>query len=130
VPREQWTGRLENARAFLQAAQQLLELAEESSIGNPVITQAIDSAVAFADAVTIKFGGIQNTRDHKGLTGALRTAIGARLPSPQEKRLAGLLSWKDDAHYGHRAAGMDEARAVVQQAERFAEWAESELARP
>lgn len=130
VSQAEWKGRLENARAFLQAGRDLLEMAEESSIGNPIITQAIDSAIAFGDAVSIKFGGVQNSVDHKGLTRTIKAAIGARFPREQEQRLGRLLGWKDDAHYGHRAAGVDEARSVVQQAERFAEWAEAELARP
>lgn len=130
VSESEWRGRLDNARAFLQAGRDLLEMAEGTSIGNPIMTQAIGSAIAFADAVTIKFGRIQNAVDHKGLSKTLKTAIGARFPKEQDQRLGRLLGWKDDAHYGHRAASVEEARSVVQQAERFAEWAEAELARP
>ncbi len=130
VSESEWKGRLDNARAFLQAGRDLLDMAEETSIGNPIITQAIDSAIAFGDAVSIKFGRIQNAVDHRGLGKTLKTAIGARFPKEQDQRLGRLLSWKDDAHYGHRAASVNEARSAVQQAERFAEWAEAELARP
>lgn len=130
VPESEWPGRRENARAFLKAGRDLLAIAEETSVGNPIITQAIDSVIAFADAVSIKFGQIQNTADHRGLTRALKTAIGARLPKEQEQRAGRLLTWKDDARYGHRVASIREARSVMQQAERFAEWAEAELARP
>lgn len=130
VSQAEWKGRLNNARAFLQAGRDLLEMAEETSIGNPIITQAIDSAVAFGDAVSIKFGGIRNAVDHKGLARTIKAAIGARFPREQDQRLGRLLSWKDEAQYGHRAASANEARSVVQQAERFAEWAEAELARP
>ncbi len=130
APRSEWAGRRDNARAFLKASRDLLDMAEATSIGNPIITQAIDSAVAFADAVSIKFGGIQNAVDHRNLSKTLKTAIGARFPREQDHRLGKLLNWKDDAHYGHRAASVLEARSVVQQAERFAEWGEAELARP
>jgi hypothetical protein len=130
VSESEWRGRQHNARAFLKAAEDLLEMAEESSIGNPIITQVIDSAIAFADAVTIKFAQIQNVVDHRGLPKTLKAAIGGRFPREQEQRLTRLLSWKDDAHYGHRAASLDEAKSVKLQADRFAEWAEAELARP
>jgi hypothetical protein len=130
VPEAEWRGRLANARAFLKAGQDLLEMAEDSSIGNPILTQAIDAVIAFADAASIKFGQIQNTADHRGLAKTLKAAIGTRFPRAQEQRLGKLLSWKDDAHYGHRAASVAEASKVIQLAERFAEWAEAELARP
>ncbi len=130
VAESEWKGRLDNARAFLQAGRDLLEVSEATSIGNPIITLAIDSAIALGDAVSIKFGRIQNAVDHRGLSKTLKAAIGARLPREQDQRLGRLLSWKDDAHYGHRAASVNEARSVMQHAERFAEWAEAELARP
>jgi len=130
VSESEWRGRRQNARAFLKAAQDLLQIAEESSIGNPILTQAIDAVIAFSDAVTIKFAQIQNIGDHRQLIKTMQAAIGARFPREQEQRLTRLLSWKDDAHYGHRAASVQEAKAVALRAERFAEWAERELARP
>ena len=130
VPRDQWKGRLDHARAFLRAAQDLLALADDSRSSNPVIVQAIDAAIAYGDAVAIRFGGIQNTADHNNLGRTLKHAVGARFTGSQEQRLGQILSEKDEAAYGHHAATEAEARAVVKLAERFALWAEAELARP
>lgn len=41
VSRDEWKGRLEQARAYLQSARDLLELAEESSIGDAIMSDAI-----------------------------------------------------------------------------------------
>jgi hypothetical protein len=130
VNRDEWRGRLENARAFLKSAEDLLGLAEISTNCNPVISSAINASIAFTDAITIKFAGIQNTGDHGGAPAALRNALGKRADKHQISRLTRLLSRKDSAQYGHRAASYDEASAALQLARRFAEWAESELLRP
>jgi hypothetical protein len=130
VPRDQWKGRLENARAFLRAAQDLLALAEAGRSSNPVITEAIDATIAYGDAVAIRFGGLQNATDHNNLGRTLRQAIGARFTPSQEQRLGRILGEKDEAAYGHHAATVSEAGEVVRLAERFAEWAEAELGRP
>jgi hypothetical protein len=130
VPRAESKGRLENARAFLKAARDLLALIDEGRSGNPIITQAVDATIAYGDAVTIRFGGMQNTVDHRGLGRALRHAIGARFTSQHEQRLGQILGEKDEAAYGHHSASEAGAREILKLAERFAEWAEAELARP
>jgi hypothetical protein len=45
-------------------------------------------------------------------------------------RLTRLLSRKDDSQYGHRSASYEDAASILEQARRFAEWAEAELLRP
>lgn len=130
VPRDQWKGRLENARAFLRAAQDLLALTDDGRSSNPIITQAIDATIAYGDAVAIRFGGIQNAVDHNNLGRTLRQAVGARFTRQQEQRLGQILAEKDEAAYGHHSASAAYAREVLKLAERFAEWAEAELARP
>lgn len=128
VPRDESKGRLENARAFLRAAKDLLASADAGRSSNPVITAAIDATIAYGDAVTIRFGGIQNAIDHNNLGRTLKQAVGARFT--QEQRLGRILGEKDEAAYGHHSATVLEAAEIVKLAERFAEWAEAELGRP
>lgn len=130
VSRDQWKGRLENARAVLRAAQDLLALADAGRSSNPILTEAIDATIAYGDSVAIRFGGIENARDHNNLGRTLKQALGARFTPQQEQRLGQILGEKDGAAYGHHSATVSEAREVLKLAERFAEWAEAELARP
>ena len=130
VARAEWKGRLDNARAFLTAADDLMELVESGRSCNPIITQCVDAAIGYGDAVTIRFGGIVNTVDHHSLGVTLRRAIGARFSARPAQQLAQILAEKEEAAYGAHAATQVEARAVLKVTKRFAEWAEVELARP
>lgn len=130
VSRDEWSGRLANARAFLKAASDLLALAEVDANGNPMIVHAVNAAIAFADALTIRYASIQNAQDHGAVMQALKMALGGRADVQQLNRLGRILSYKDDAQYGHRMASLAEAEAVVQQVRRFSEWVEAELMRP
>jgi hypothetical protein len=69
-------GRLQLARAYLKAAQDETELADEDSIGNPVISQIVHAAIAYMDALTAKFAGHTNQQDHGGAVKMLRDALG------------------------------------------------------
>ena len=129
VPTAEWQGRFDAGRSFRQAAQRLLDLSEESGAGNPIIAQAVLAAIAYADAVTAKFGRFQNTADHSALPRTVRAVLGNRFPQTQATRLSRLLAWKDESQYGHRMASVREARDVMEQLERFADWAEQELIR-
>ena len=130
VPRTEWQGRLENARACLRAAEDLMELVEGGRSGHPIITQCVDAAIGYGDAVSIKFGGMVNSMDHRALGSTLRRAIGARFSARPEQQLAQILTEKDAAADGTPSATPAEAREILKVAKRFAEWAEVELARP
>lgn len=129
VPRSEWRGRLVKARAYLEAARSGAELAEETSIGDPIISSGVLATIAFGDALTIRFAGIQNDREHLGLSRALARALGKRA-ADQLRRVDRILGAKDDTQYGHRVHSLAEARTILTQVERFAEWAEVELAQP
>ena len=129
VPRGEWQGRLDAGKSFRKAAQDLLELSEESSAGNPMIVQAVLAAIAYGDALTVKFGRFQNTADHAARPRAVRSVLGTRFPQAQSTRLSRLLAWKDESQYGHRMASAREAREVIEQLHRFADWSEQELTR-
>ena len=122
-------GRLGMAKAFLKAAQNETELAHDSEICNPIISLIVHSAIAYADALTAKFAGRVNQQDHSGATKSLRAALGNRLPSEQERRLARILGEKDAAEYGPRIKRKSEAAKLLADLEKFAAWADLELTR-
>ena len=123
-------GRLRLARAFLKAAKDEATLAEEGDIGNPIISQVVNAAIAYADALTARLAGRVNRRDHAAIAKALRDALGERLPDAQERRLRRILAEKDAAQYGARIKRKAEAVRLLAELEELALWAETELARP
>ncbi len=129
VDRSQWLGRLQNARDFLQAARDAVALADASANGNPIMSQVVLAVIAYGDALTIRFGGIQNEHDHRQLVRALRFALGDAADAEQMTRLGRIIGRKDQIQYDHRTATLDDARNLLEQAERFAAWAERELLR-
>lgn len=129
VDRSQWSGRLQNARDFMKAARDALTLADESANGNPIMSQVVLASIAYGDALTIRFGGIQNEQDHRQLVRTIRHALGNAADAEQMTRLARIIGRKDEIQYDHRTASIDEARRLLEQAERFAAWAERELLR-
>jgi hypothetical protein len=129
VSPEYTTGRLENARAFRKAAKEASDLADPGANGNPIIAHVVKSAIGYGDALTSKILGVVNQQDHSGIVRLLRSALANRLPDVQEKRLRKILSWKDDADYSAARATLDEARSLLEDIERFADWAEQEMAR-
>lgn len=127
--RSEWSGRRDAGRAHLKTARNALAVADEGDDGRLIVQGAILSAIAFADALTIRVAGIRNGTDHQRLPDTVRHALGNRVPKGELTRLSRLLKRKDDSAYGHRALALAEARAAVVQAELFAAWAESELVR-
>jgi hypothetical protein len=122
-------GRLRMARAFLKAAQNEAALAEDGDVANPIISQIVTAATAYADALTVKFVGRINQRDHAAVIKTLRAALGKRLPVEQERRLARILSEKDAAQYGARIKRKSEAMRLLDDLMKFAAWAEIEMTR-
>jgi hypothetical protein len=57
-------GRLESARAFHDAARDVAALAGEGANANPIVSQLVNAAIAYADALTATFSGRVNQRDH------------------------------------------------------------------
>lgn len=129
VPRSNWRGRHRDGRNFLQAAQETLALTDPGDSGKPAMSNALRAVIAYGDALTIKHGGIQNTRDHSTLPRALDQALGQRAEKKQVRRLRRLLGQKNDIDYPHRDMDLEEARRFLKRARRFARWAEEELAR-
>lgn len=129
VDRSRGRGRHRDGRAFLQTAQDALALADPGDSGKPIMSNALRAVIAYADALTIKFGGIKNTQDHKTLPRTLQQALGQRARKKQLRRLRRLLGQKNDIDYHHRDMDLEEARRFLKRAERFGKWAEQELMR-
>ena len=128
VSPETWRGRRDNARAYVESARQLLERAEEGTNGNPIMLHVISAAIGFADAVTIKVGGVQNAGEHRDVLKILRSVLGARADGEQLARLGRVIAHKDAVQYGHRRGTIDEARQLAKECDRFARWAEEVMA--
>jgi hypothetical protein len=127
---EEWKGHRERARDFLHASGDLLDLSNEGAGGNPSMSQALLAVIAYGDALTIRFGGVRNTQDHQALPQTLRRVLGERANAAQLSRASRLIARKNEIQYEHSAAPLDDARNYLEQAKRFAEWAEETLAIP
>jgi hypothetical protein len=123
-------GRLRLARAYLKAARTEATVAEDGDPGNPIMSQIINAAIAFTDALTARYSGRANQKDHAAAVKALRDALGNRLPTAQETRLRRILGVKEEVQYGTRFKTKAEADNLLTQLEEFAAWAEAEIQRP
>ncbi|MGH7582727.1 MAG: hypothetical protein ACREL5_05835 [Gemmatimonadales bacterium] len=130
VPRDEWKGRRDNAREFLTGADALMERAQAGRSCNPIVTLCVNAAIAWGDAVTIKFGGMVNAGNHHALEATIQRVIGARFSDRSAQQLSRILGQKDEAAYGAHSATQAEAREILKLTRRFAAWAETELARP
>ncbi len=129
VGKDYGEGRLKLARAYLKAAQDEATLADDGAIGNPIISQVVIAAIAYTDALTARFGGRANQKDHNAAVKALRDVLGKRFPLAQASRLRRILAEKDDVQYGFRAKSKAEAEQLLRQLTDFAAWVEAELNR-
>lgn len=122
----EWSGRLTQAREFLESARSLVTLAESKSY-NGAITLMIAAAIAYADAITAKLKGVINKQDHQTASRLLREALGNALPDRQEKFFRKLLGRKDEVNYGARSTTHEEAERLMAELDEFAAWAEGAL---
>lgn len=118
------TGRLDNARAYLQAARDSLELASVSANANPIMSQIANAAMAYADALTAKRKSQVNQQDHRAAVKLLRDALGKEFPDVQEKRLRRIVDSKDEVQYGATRGCVQDARKMMDDLEKFAAWVE------
>ncbi|MGB8842638.1 MAG: hypothetical protein WCC64_16385 [Aliidongia sp.] len=116
--------RLRMAKAFLKAARDGLLLADEEDYGNPVISNIVNAAIAFTDAVTARFAGEVNQTDHAAAPQILRHALGNLLPTAQETRLRRIIHDKDEIQYGGRPKTKSDAETMLRLLEQYAEWCE------
>lgn len=124
-----WTGRLENARAYRDAAHQAAVLAAPGQNANPLVSHVVSAAIGYADALTARYGGVVNQQDHQAVSKALRAALGNRASDAALKRLGRILREKDAAQYGARTGRLEHALQLLADLDELAAWAEQELAR-
>jgi hypothetical protein len=127
VNREEWQGRLTKARRFFQSAEKSALGSATDDDAEGIMSNALLAAIAFADALTIKIGGIQNIQDHRSIVTTIKTALGARAHPAQMNRLGRLVSRKDEIQYDHRQLRLAEATEFLDQVKRFADWVVEEL---
>lgn len=125
---DDWQGRLRNARDFRRDAEELNELREDEDNANGVITLIVNSAIAYADALTGKFGGFFNQQDHRTVVTAVERALGRRADLAQVKRLSAIIAQKDASSYGARRTRRQTATDLLKKLERFGTWAEQLMA--
>jgi hypothetical protein len=118
-------GRLSRARGFLQQARRTAQEDERNpGVADTVMVLCVHAAIAYTDALTIAKAGIQNTQDHQTVPTVLQKALGKSADAQQISRLKRLLQRKAEIEYDHRHMSSDQAGHYLEQAERFAEWAE------
>lgn len=126
VDRAQAARYVQVARALRRSAEDLATLADETDrYGNAVAIVAIHAAIAFADALSIAYGGFKSTEgDHERAADALKEALGVRADAEQVKTLLAILKRKDAVSYQGVYFTSGEAMALVERLGRFATWAE------
>ena len=115
--------RLKKAEAYLQAARDGLALLETEEVADPVVSNIVNSAIGFADAVTATIGGVINRQDHKAVVKLLRSLLNDRFAKGEAARLTRILDRKEAAQYGTTFVRPAEAARLLVDLEKFAEWA-------
>jgi len=119
--------RLANARAYWQAAHDAFELAGEGGKANPVMSQIVNAAIAYADALTASRKSLVNQKDHGGVVKLLRESFGRELPIAQERHLRRILEEKDEVQYGVSVGRYADAKAMLADLDEFKNWAERQM---
>ncbi|MER8776346.1 hypothetical protein [Mesorhizobium sp. M0977] len=68
-------GRLRIARSYLKAARLEVAMSGTGDIGNPAMSQIVNAAIAYADALTARFAGKINRADHAAVVKTMATRL-------------------------------------------------------
>jgi len=93
------------------------------------MSHVVNAAIAYCDALTAKYGGYVNQKDHGAAIKTLRDVSGNRFPIAQETRLFRILGVKDEVQYGARLSTTGEAERLLKTLLEFGEWVELEFTR-
>lgn len=109
---------------------QELDAISESRYGNGLAIIAIHAAIAYTDALTIRFRGIKSSDgDHARAADVLAHALGQRRGhEAQVNRLRRILQAKSDASYSGQYYTLEDGRRIVRETAEFVRWAEEMLA--
>ncbi|MBC7545380.1 MAG: hypothetical protein H7338_21855, partial [Candidatus Sericytochromatia bacterium] len=69
---EDWQGRLTKGYRFYRSAEKLALGSTTDDDAQGIMSSALLAVVAFADALTIKMGGIQNSQDHREIVKTIK----------------------------------------------------------
>lgn len=127
VDADYWRGRLDAARAYREAAEDAVALAEPGDNANPAISQIVLAAIAYGDCLTAWRAGVVNQQDHATASKLLRDVMGAALPVAQETRHRRILNNKDESQYGARRGSLGKAQRLLKDLDEFAAWVEAQL---
>lgn len=122
-----WRGRLDAARAYKESAESAVALASPGGNANPIISNIVLAAIAYADSLTAKRALLLNQQDHASAPKLLREVMGSALPAAQESRYRRILGNKDASQYGARPGTVQQAEKLLNDLESFAAWVESQL---
>lgn len=113
--------------SLLSSAHALVSVAVTGDpYGNAIGVVAVHAAIAYNDALTIAYRGIKSTEgDHRKAADVLQRALGHRARPEEVARLRSILALKDRISYGGQYYSLEEAQALLRDAEAFATWAEN-----
>jgi hypothetical protein len=127
VDESYWQGRLRQARAFREAAEQAMLNAQPQQNCGPAVSQMVLAAIAYGDSLTARRAQVVNQQDHAAAPRLLRDVLRNTLPDAQEKRYRRMLGVKDEVQYGTRSVPPEEAKRLLEDLQAFAQWAEDLL---
>lgn len=114
-------------RALLQTARDL-DTMGEPKYGNGLAIIAIHAAIAYTDALTVAFRELKSTDgEHLHAAEVLVHALGHHADADQVRRLRRILGAKSHASYSGSYYTLEGGRGILQELERFVEWAEERL---
>jgi hypothetical protein len=113
----------------MKSASDLAQLATDGdSYGNAIGIVAIHAAIAYADALSIRFGGFKSGEgDHVRAVDALKEALGNRADATAIRHLQRVLAQKDQVSYQGAYYTVADAKRVATEAQGFTAWAEELL---
>ncbi|MBB3149216.1 hypothetical protein FHS21_005668 [Phyllobacterium trifolii] len=95
-------------------------LSATGDIGNPAMSQIVNAAIGYADALTARFEKKQPCRSCGGGENLARCAW--KSSPAQAARSRSIRDEKDEAQYGIRAKSLADAESLLDKLEKFAEW--------
>jgi hypothetical protein len=115
--------------ALMKSASDLADLgADGDGYGNAIGIVAIHAAIAYADALSIRFGGFKSGEgDHVRAVDALEEALGNRADATAIRHLQRVLAQKDQVFYQGAYYTVADAKRVATEAQGFTAWAEELL---
>jgi hypothetical protein len=115
--------------SLLRSTSDLEDLSDESATyGNAIAIIAVHAVIAYADALSVRFGGIKSGEgDHVRAVETLKETLGPRADAAELSRFKRVLSQKDEVAYQGSCYTVDDARRLADDARQFGHWADDLL---